>query len=122
MKKNKETLVDTKKVMQDIQDFIANHPGFLFIVGNPIRDELLVGFNQKFSFVKFPEPIDISEGVVAGVLLDSKFDQAMGQLITGIAKGMDIKGGNNYAMSNLIDKVGGSLIAINTNRTNGKKD
>ena len=107
--------VDTKKVMEDIQKFIAEHPGFLFIVGNPVRDELLIGFNEKFSFVKFPEPIDMAHGVVSGVLLDSKFQQSMGSFITGIAKGMELKDGGP-AVSNFIDVVGGSLQAINQNK------
>jgi hypothetical protein len=116
MKKKIEKQVDTKEVMVKIANFIHEHPGFLFIVANPIRDEILIGFNNKQSFVKFPEAVDLGHGVVAGVLIDSKFNAAMGSFITGISKGLDIKGENGYAMSNFIDAVGGSLQAINNKK------
>lgn len=112
--------VDTKKVMEEIAEFVNGHPGFLFIVANPIRDEMLITFNNKQSFVKFPEPVDIAHGVIAGVLIDSKFNQSMGSFITGVSKGLDSKGENSYAMSNFIDAVGGSLEAVNKNKTNAK--
>lgn len=77
--------------MQAVLDFANENKGFLFIVGNPIKDEIVVSFNGKATYVKFPETNDKKNNILVQVLNKSSFQPAMNEILSAIARATDLK-------------------------------
>ena len=78
-------------VQDEIAEFANKHKGLFFIVGNPVRDELMVAFNDKISFVRFPICFDKSNNVLVRMLNKLTFAEGMKDFISGLVKGIGAK-------------------------------
>jgi hypothetical protein len=106
MAKNKENKKEEANIMQEVADFANKNNGLIFMVGNPIRDELYISFNGKQSLLKFPKTPEMKENVLIRILKEGTFKSAMNEFLTGLIKSLGVdekKGLQLYQM------MGGTL-------------
>ena len=121
MAKEKST---KKNLLQEIADYTVDHKGLFFVVGNPETDEVIVSFNEKISFIKFPISFDRTNNVLVRMLNGSTFAQGMSDFISGLTKGIeaDVKG---KATKTFMNQLGGAVQSMvdfskKTKQTHGK--
>jgi hypothetical protein len=98
-----------KNKMQEVLDFANENRGFLFIVGNPLKDEIVVSFNGKATYVKFPTTENKKDNVLVQVLNKSSFKPSMNEILSAIVRATDLKPEDG---NQLYQVVAGSLQAI----------
>jgi hypothetical protein len=98
-----------KNIMDEVLDYANKNKGLLFIVGNPLKDEMIVAFNGETSYVKFPTTDDISRNILVGVLSQSAFKESMNEILLGISKTLEV---DDKAGNDLYQVVAGSLQAM----------
>ena len=90
MSKTDKKLKEEVNVMQEVADFANERNGLLFIVGNPIKDELYITFNGLQKLLKFPKTEDLASNVLVGVMSKSTFKGAMNEFLSGLVKTLDV--------------------------------
>lgn len=93
-----------------IQDFTAQNKDLLILVAMPETDEILVSYNLKNAFVKFPMERKHA-GVVFNVLKKSNFDKAIDPFMNGVIKAVGLDESDKDA-NQLYNVLGGSMKSI----------
>ena len=92
--------------MQEVADFANANKGLLFIVGNPIKDELYISFNGMQKLLKFPESKELANNVLIGIMSKSTFAVAMNEFLSGLVKSLGV---DTTEGLQLYQAVGGTL-------------
>lgn len=102
-----------------IQEYQNENKHLLIMVADPQSDSISISYGGYNAFVKFPmESMD--KGVVFNALRESKFEEAISPLITGISEGTGIKG-SSLAGANLLKTIGGAVKNIGSAKENEKR-
>lgn len=99
--------------LEQFKEFAHEHSKLLLIAANPSTDEIMVTFNDKHSFVRFPQSDDITKNIVFRMLFDSlTFKETANQFIVALMKGIGVD--EKHEQSNEVyNVIGGSLQKIN---------
>lgn len=90
-----------------IQEYQNENKHLLIMVADPQSDSISISFGGFNAFVRFPmESMD--KGVVFNALRESKFEEAIGPLITGISEASGIKG-TSVEGANILKTIGGAV-------------
>ena len=60
---------------EKVRDFVADHPGLLFIVANPGTDEMFTSYAGKAAFVRFPNEAHVVLRVVSPDMFELSIDE-----------------------------------------------
>lgn len=99
----------TKERWVEVQEFQDKNKDLLFIVASPKTDEITIGFNGLYGFVKFPTTT-MDKGVVFNALRKSKFNQAIDAFMTGLINATGIEEKDEGA--ELLNVVGGGIKSV----------
>lgn len=99
-----------KLTIDDIKEFAHANKHLLLIVGNPVTDELFVGYNDLNSFVRFSAD-ETHRNIILQTLLQSRFASTIDEFTTGFMELLAIKP-DHAASAQLIKLVGGAMFAI----------
>lgn len=108
-----------EKNLQKIQEFMHENKHLLFIVANPMSDEIVISFNDTSTFTKFPPMENPTLNVVFNVLKAGKFERSIDEFITGLIKGL---GTDEKKGAQLYKVIGGSLWKIGEEEEIGRKN
>lgn len=100
-----------KERTEVLKNFSHKNKDLLCIFCNPATDEIIVSFDDKSTYVKFPENKKIEDNVVFRTLFDSlHFRENANDFLVGLFKGVgtDEKLGNQFYQA-----IGGSIQSIN---------
>lgn len=109
-----------KTTTDQVLEFIDKNKGLFFVVGNPIHDELIVGFNGEVSRVKFPITLDKSQNVMVRMLSKSQFAPGMSDFLSGLMKGIqaDTEDESTKVVANAIGGAVQEMVGLNSDNEN----
>ena len=97
---------------QTIRDFANENKGLLFIVANPMTDEVYMTFNGKEARYKFPENENFIDNITFQVLNEGTFHFAIDAFLNGLKDALGIKSKGNKikgAAASLLGLVDGFI-------------
>jgi len=96
---------------ETLKEFSHKNKDLLCIFANPGTDEIMVSFDDKIAYVKFPEVVKPEDRIVFRALFDSvKFQENSEVFLAGLMKatGIDVEKANEFYQA-----IGGSVQSIN---------
>ena len=85
-----------KNVIEEVLDFADTKKGLLFIVANPLKDEVVVTFGGQAHYGRFPVMSDPKNNILVQMMTKSNFKESMNEFLTMLIKttGISQKDGN----------------------------
>jgi hypothetical protein len=105
-------------IIQEVIDYANDKKGLLFIVGNPLTDEMVVSFMGRNAYVKFPTMKDKKDNILMQTLNKSAFKDGVNELLTALIKTLELSEEDGQQVYQV---VAGSLQAITENNNGTKK-
>lgn len=93
---SKKQSKEVKNPIEEVLDFADTKKGLLFIVANPLKDEVVVTFNGKAHYGRFPVMADPKNNILVQMMTKSNFKESMNEFLTMLIKttGISQKDGN----------------------------
>lgn len=110
-KKIKKT--EQKDIIEEVLDFADTKKGLLFIVANPLRDEVIVTFNGVNSYARFPQTDKPENNILVQMMTKSNFKESMNEFLTMLVKTTGI---NQKDGQQLYQVVGGAVQSMVNNK------
>ena len=107
--KRKIKTVKATDTIEEIKRFALANKGLLVMVANPLKDEIVVSFGNKSSYVKFPVTDDVKNNILVKMMSKSDFAEGMNELLTALIKTTGIKVEDGQQM---YQAIGGSVQAM----------
>jgi hypothetical protein len=85
MRKNKVEKQE-KNVIEEVLDFADTKKGLMFIVANPLKDEVVVTFGGKAHYGRFPVMADPKNNILVQMMTKSNFKESMNEFLTMLIK------------------------------------
>ena len=87
-----------KNVIEEVLDFADTKKGLMFIVANPLKDEVVVTFGGKAHYGRFPVMADPKNNILVQMMTKSNFKESMNEFLTMMVKttGVNPKDGNQF--------------------------
>lgn len=104
---------------QEIHDWQDIHKDQLIMVADPRTDGISISFGGLNTFVKFPST-DMADGVVFNALRESKFNDVIDILMSGIMESTGIK--DKGKGGELLKELGGSIKSIGNVKEEERKE
>lgn len=102
-----------KNIMEEIADYSNDKSGLLFIVANPLKDEILVSFGGKNVYSRFPKADKVQNNVLVQMMSKSAFKESMNEFLMMIKKASGI---NEVDGLQMFQVVGGAIQSMVKNK------